>query len=100
MQHCKKIDFLRRKAFIGKIRTRRGVYYIHILYGTGGTGTAKLFFFAGWDGTGLRFSGQRDREKTGQNGTSRDKMGSRDFCFILLKITIHQNSKLENRNKN
>ena len=49
----------------------------------GGTGTAKLFF-AGWDEAGLGFSGQA------KNGTSRDKTGSRDFCFILLKITIHR----------
>jgi len=43
-----------------------------------GTGTAKLFFC----GTGLGFSGQRDSQKTGQNGTKRDTQ-----FFLLLKIT-------------
>ena len=53
--------------------------------GTGGTGTAKFFFCGmGRDGTEIfGTAGQRKNgtkwDKSGQNGTSRDKMGSRDF---------------------
>ena len=43
---------------------------------------SKIIFLAGRDGTGLRFSGQRDRQKTGQDGTKWDPA----IFFILLKI--------------
>ena len=48
--------------------------------GTGfcGTGLLRELFFVGWDGTWI----------VGTAGQA--KTGPCDFCFILLKITIHQ----------
>jgi len=63
----------------------------------GHTKGQRNYFFCGMGRDGTEIFGTAGQIK---NGTSRDKMGSRDFCYILLEITIHQNLKLENRHQN